>query len=311
MNIRRYTKKDAVQWNDFVRTSKNGFFMFDRAYMDYHEDRFEDHSLMIFDDKNKLIAIMPANIKNDVLYSHQGLTFGGLITGRKMRMPIMRNIFDDLKEYARAQKIKKIIYKIIPHIYHRQPSEEDLYALFRHDASQFRCDISSSIKMNGAQYSFSSSRKSGVNKAKKLGLKIEISDDYLSFFDMMNQTLKTKYDTTATHTTNEMITLSNSFPDNIKLYICKQENMLAGVIIYETDMVAHTQYIASSDEGKKVGATDLILDHLINEVYAQKPYFDFGISTEKNGQYLNEDLIDQKEGTGARGVVYQQFEIDI
>ena len=46
--------------------------------MDYHNDRFKDHSLMVFKD-DKLIALLPANIVDFNLRSHQGLTYGGFL----------------------------------------------------------------------------------------------------------------------------------------------------------------------------------------------------------------------------------------
>ena len=63
ISICRYTQDKHAQWDDFVKVSKNGTFLFLRAYMDYHSDRFHDHSLMFHNEKGKLIAVLPANIK--------------------------------------------------------------------------------------------------------------------------------------------------------------------------------------------------------------------------------------------------------
>ena len=79
--VRRYTPDKASEWNRFVAQSKNGTFLFDRRFMDYHADRFEDCSLMVYR-QGALYALLPANIKNDVLFSHGGLTYGGLIMSR-------------------------------------------------------------------------------------------------------------------------------------------------------------------------------------------------------------------------------------
>ena len=87
--------------------------------------------------------------------------------------------------------------------------------------------------------------------------------------------------------------------------------MLAGTIIYESKNVAHTQYIASIDEGKEIGASDIIFDYLLNDYYANKRYFDFGISTEKEGRYLNAGLALNKETFGGRGIVYDWYEINL
>ena len=85
--------------------------------------------------------------------------------------------------------------------------------------------------------------------------------------------------------------------------------MLAGVIVYADGPVAHTQYISSTDEGREVGASDLVLDHLIRNVYSDKAYFDFGISTEQAGYHLNEGLSLYKENFGGRAICYDWYEL--
>ena len=46
--IIRYTPDKANEWNKFIAKSKNGTFLFDRNYMDYHSDRFHDYSLLFY-----------------------------------------------------------------------------------------------------------------------------------------------------------------------------------------------------------------------------------------------------------------------
>lgn len=312
MKLSRYSAERAHQWNDFVKTSKNGFFMFDRGYMDYHADRFTDHSLMFYDEQDKLVTILPANARDGVLYSHQGLTFGGFITGKSMRADIMLEAMDALLAYARAEGFSKIIYKAIPFFYHKQPAQEDLYALFRAGAQCYRVDISSTLSYGQQRYAFSSSRKSGLKKAGEHDLRLTESDDFDTFFAMLNNVLNEKYKTNATHTAAEMALLHGRFPKNIRLHACFEgDEMVAGILVYEAETTAHTQYIASSDRGKEIGAPDFILNELISTRYANKNYFDFGISTEEGGRVLNTGLISQKEGAGARGTIHQFFEIDL
>lgn len=47
--LESYTQNDKPLWNAFNAESKNGLFMFDRDYMDYHSDRFVDNSLMFYE----------------------------------------------------------------------------------------------------------------------------------------------------------------------------------------------------------------------------------------------------------------------
>ena len=121
MRVQKYVDNDIQLWNSFIKNSKNGIFMFERDFMEYHKDRFVDNSLLFYDE-DKLVALFPASIKDGVLASHGGLTYGGFITGNDMKQHHMNDCFNALREYANENRIKEIIYKHIPHIYHKQPA---------------------------------------------------------------------------------------------------------------------------------------------------------------------------------------------
>lgn len=309
MIIKRYQKDLKNIWDNFVINSKNGTFMLQRDYMDYHSDRFVDHSLMFYDEKNNLMALLPANIKDNVLYSHQGLTYGGFVTDNKMTTPKMLVIFDEFQHYMHDNSINKTVYKRIPSIYHKYPSDEDLYALFRINAKLIRRDVSTSIYL-ADRIKFNERRKRNIKKAIKNNLEFKQTDDYENYLNILSDVLKKQYNTKPVHNLSELLYLRNKFPENIKLYASFKDNdMLAGVLIYETPDVAHAQYIANSFEGRECGALDFIFDKLINEIYTNKIYFDFGISTEQDGKYLNEGLITQKQEFGGRAIVHDFYEI--
>jgi hypothetical protein len=296
-------------WDDFVRGSKNGLFMFQRDYMDYHADRFHDHSLMAYSDDGKLVAVLPANHRDGVLYSHQGLTFGGFVTGIGMKAGAMLNLFEALVLYLRANHFQKLIYKAIPHIYHRVPAEEDLYGLFRQNAHLYRVDISTTVSLSN-RVPFSELRKRGIKKAEKNQVVYRQSDDWSSFMGLLSSVLQDRHDTQPVHSVDEMILLSGKFPDHIKLYVAeKQGQIVAGVVLFIYDHLVHAQYIAASESGREVGALDGLFGMLINDVFQDKTYFDFGISTENAGQFLNDGLIGQKEGFGGRGIAHQFYEV--
>lgn len=71
----------------------------------------------------------------------------------------------------------------------------------------------------------------------------------------------------------------------------------------------HVQYGCASHQGKQTGALDLVIEYLIKEVYSDRHYFDFGISTENQGRVLNEGLIAQKEMFGGRAVAHCFYEL--
>lgn len=311
MKIIEYSEAYNKTWDEFVKTAKNGHFLFFRKYMEYHSERFTDHSLLIFDDKERLLAILPANISGNTLYSHQGLTFGGFVISLKVKTETMLDIFSLLIEYLKSIQIEKLIYKPMPSIYTEVSAQEDLYALFVSDARLFRRDVSSTIDLS-IPFKYSKGRKWTVNKAKKESIELCRVAEYAGFWQLLSKVLAYQHRAKPVHSLSEIEYLQNCFPENIKLYVAKKNGeVIAGVVIYETKLVAHTQYLANSDEGREIGALDLLLDYLIKDIYKDKKYFDFGISTEKGGVSLNRGLIAQKDGFGASAVVHDFYELDI
>lgn len=310
-SIKIYSSLFKREWDDFVLNAKNFHFMFFRDYMDYHSHKFVDLSLMIFDGK-KLAAVFPANIYESVCYSHQGLTFGGLIVGNAVKSRDTLDIFNEIKLFLKSQRVDKLVYKVMPYIYYKRPSEDDKYALFILNAQLVRRDISSSIYLAN-KIKLSDSRKNTINKAKKFGLKVVEEHSFESFWILLNKVLFEKHNTLSVHSIDEIKLLVDRFPENIKLFIAVDDcdQLYAGCVVYINDDVVHTKYLASSDEGRTIGALDYVLNYLIEEQFKNKKIFDFGVSTENNGRYLNEGLIFQKEGFGARGVVHDFYEIVI
>ncbi len=310
MEIRKYQNAWKSQWDQLVSRSINGTFLFYRDYMEYHSDRFEDCSLLFFEN-DQLIAVLPASKHQNQLSSHGGLTFGGLLYDEKMSAAKILDLFRHLVSKLSEMKISKLIYKAIPYIYHRSPCQEDLYALYRLEAKLIRRDISSTISFEHP-INLSKSKRHGVARALKENLIVKESSDYEAFIRLLNRILKEKYGTQATHTVEEIELLASRFPENIRLFgAYKNDTMLAGTIIYENPMVAHIQYMANSESGKEVGALDITIQQVMRHYQTNKKFFDFGISTENNGLFLNEGLIKQKEMFGARGVVYDFYELDI
>src|SRR4051812_21049879 len=115
IGVIKYEAGRKSAWDDFVDRSKNGVFLFQRDYVEYHADRFPDHSLMFYDDRGQLIALLPATVSGDVLSSHNGLTFGGVVSDCNMRVGLMLEVFVAARDYLRKHGIAKLIYKAVPH----------------------------------------------------------------------------------------------------------------------------------------------------------------------------------------------------
>lgn len=310
LEIIRYTADKANEWNAFVKVSRNGTFLFLRDYMDYHSDRFADHSLMFYN-KGNLCALLPANVEDDTLISHQGLTYGGIITKMNATTQLVVSLIQTLNKYLHNIGLKRVVYKCVPWIYHRYPSEEDLYAIHNIcDAQLTSRHISSAIYLP-LRPRLAESRKSGLRKAISANLTIEECplSKLEEFWKILHDNLENKYNTRPVHSIEEITMLANRFPSNIKLFAVFDTNeMLGGTLIYVTSQVIHTQYISASPKGKETGALDLLFDKLLKYDWNGAHYFEFGRSSTGDGHQLNSPLLFQKEGFGGRGVVYDTYE---
>ncbi|MBP5688829.1 MAG: GNAT family N-acetyltransferase [Muribaculaceae bacterium] len=313
IKIEKYSPQSKQEWDDAVRNSRNGTFLHLRDYMDYHSDRFADFSL-VARDGDKIVAVLPACREGEKLYSHRGLTYGSwLVPLRHFDVTTMLEVWDAAMQFFQDEGIAEIIYKPVPHIYHRYPCEEDLYAIFRAGGVLAESNISTTIDLD-EPLPFDRGNKRNVNLAVKSGVEVTESSNWQGYWDMLDGLLIEKYGKHPVHSLDEIMLLHSRFPENIKLYTAMLgDEILAGVVMYYCgNEVAHCQYIASTEHGRELKALTLLFDCLIKETsQAGYRYFDFGISTENGGLYLNEGLVRQKCRLGGRGVVYNTFKISV
>lgn len=216
---------------------------------------------MFHDERGRLIGLLPATLHDGVLSSHAGLSFGGVISGRGMRAGLMLELFSAMCARLCEQGIREFVYKPVPHIYHELPAEEDLYALFRCGARLIRRDVSATIGRH-QRLPLSRGRAHAQSQAGKSGLVVEPSTDFNGFMAIQEEVLRTRHNARPTHNSAELALLAGRFPHNIRLFVVHRGiAMLGGVVIYETARVAHTQYIDASEEGRRLGALDLIFKH--------------------------------------------------
>ncbi len=306
ISVERYHPALREEWDRFVAASINGTFLHNRDYMEYHADRFEDHSL-VASSGGRIVALLPANRSGDVITSHGGLTFGGLLIGESMKSSEFAELFESIAGELRTSGISVLDYRPAPYIYHRYPADYDVYALFRAGAVLTRTTLLSVVRP-GAPLPLQERRRRQIRKAERAGLQVDESDDIPAYWEMLSKRLAEGHGTKPVHTLEEILRLRARFTDNIRLFACTRDSeMLGGVLVYESERVARTQYIAGSDEGRTVGAVDAVLNYLIASRYQSKEFIDLGSSEE--GETMNSGLVEQKEGFGARGVAMQRMEL--
>ena len=306
-----YSSTDFNRWNDFVQEAKNATFLFRREFMAYHQDRFVDASLMLYKN-NVLVAILPANVVGDLMVSHGGLTYGGLLCLKVVKMKEYLAYWKAVLKHLNANGIERIQLKELPRMYNRFCSEELDYMVFITKGHCFRTDVLSVIEQSN-KLPVSKKRMASINKGFSLGFYVEEEQSFECFWrDVLIPNLKEKHGVSPVHSLEEIEKLHALFPKEIRQFnLYNNENMLiAGVTVFETDLVAHVQYISGLKSWNDMGAVDWLHHYLIEVVFKEKQYFDFGSSNEVGGRKLNDGLLFWKESFGARTMVQNFYEIE-
>ena len=309
LTVRPYQPKDRKQWDAFCMASKNATFLFQRDFMEYHKNRFEDYSLMVFE-AEKLVAILPAHKLDNTLYSHNGLTYGGLVIAEGAKLQKTISIFAEVLKTLDSNGITSLELKLIPRIYHSRPADEMDYIMFLTKAELFKREVASVIDMS-QDLKIQSNRKEGVKKGKQHGLRIEEGEFESFWASVLEPILKSQFDTAPVHSSEEIKMLAKSFPQKIKQFnVYHDDVIVAGTTIFQTETVAHTQYIASNEQRQELGSLDFLFDYLLKQVYMDKRFFSFGTSNSNNGRTLNTGLNFWKSCFGARTIIHDAYRVD-
>lgn len=310
VDVDRYTPEDADAWDAAVAHARQRHILFRRAYMDYHADRFIDASLIVRDG-DRIVGVLPASRHEDEVISHGGLTFGTLLTGAGVGVARTVAAFQAIAAALRADGVRTWHVKPLPHIYHLMPAEEDLFALHVLGAVVTRRDVSAAVPRD-ASAGYSGERRRAIKRAQREDLQLGQSVAFAEFMELEREILRSRHQAEPVHSDAEITMLASRFPDEIRLHEARDHRgeLVAGVIVYVTPAVAHAQYIGASDRGRELRAQDALFDQLLTDTYAQHPWFDFGISNHRDGT-LNEGLMRNKEGFGARAVVHDHYAIDL
>ncbi|WP_411893735.1 GNAT family N-acetyltransferase [Winogradskyella sp. A2] len=277
--------------------------------MDYHNDRFTDYSLLIYKDE-KLLAVLPANINNDSVYSHQGLSYGGLIHSKKIKTKDYIITIKAILNFLQDKRINDLIIKELPFIYLNNQINNPLsYICFKSNAKLVRTDLHSVIDVGNVY--FSSSRKEGYKRGIKYNLKVKETESFDLFWkEILQPNLQTKHGVKPVHSLEEITALKLDFPKNIRQFNVYHNNkIVGGTTIFENENVVHCQYISGNAQKNKLGSLDYLHIELIKTIFPHKKYFSFGTSNTNNGNNINEGLQFWKEGFGAKSTTQSFYNI--
>lgn len=307
--VKIYQENDYQEWNAFISKAKNATFLFHRDFMEYHKDRFDDYSLVVMDGE-KWVAVLPANRVGDTVYSHQGLTYGGLVYNDKIGTEVIELIFNVLLSFLIEKKIQNFIVKLIPEFYHLRASNEVNYFLFQQKANLISRSMNLAIDYS-KPLQISKSKLKHFRRISELGIKVLEADDCTSFWnEILIPRLQEKHKVRPVHSLEEINTLKSNFPNNIKQFNAYfQGEIVAGITLFCSHHVVKSQYGATSSQGEKIRALDYLFINLINKFALEYSYFDMGVVDEKD--LYNKGLLKQKEELGCSVYVQDVYKMNL
>ena len=309
-----YEESMSGAWDELVSRAPMGTMLHTRAFLSYHGDRFEDASVALLEDGDRLVGVLPAARGGDrLVVSHPGATFAGLVHDGRLGGAALLEAIGNIAEHYATRAFERLRYAPVPSIYHRQPSGDDLYALFRFGAERVRCDLSCAVDLEAGAH-LSSRRRRGLAKARREGVEIREGPELVEeLWPVVEANLAERHGARPVHDAGELRLLVDRFPEQITVVVARLAGEpVAGVVLFESDRVSHAQYIASVGVGHAVGALDLVFDHCLARAAARGArFFDFGTSNREQGRVLNEGLYEFKAQFGGGGVSYEQYELDL
>ncbi len=313
MNIQvlKYHPSQKSQWDQMVENSVNGTFIHKRDYMEYHADRFADHSLMIYQG-HKLIGILPAHAEHNILISHNGLTYGGWIWKENFTPDESEEIWRHVLQYLNNKGFEKLLMKEIPLFYYKFLTEKnrmvyDHFGEIKKKTIFWFIDTRKPIEKL-----LNRNRRRSLAQAQGKKIKIEPSGAWDVFWSILEKNLKVRHQAKPVHSLQEMKYLVSKFPRHIQLYLgYLDEEPVVGSVIYKKKKVWHFQYLSVLPG---LSENRFMVDYLVWELI-RKAYnndYDFiGLGAAESKGQPDQNLVYWKYSFGAEPMAQFLWEFNV
>lgn len=305
-----YSPDLIKDWGRVLQKATNATLMHEREFLAYHpSDKFQDCSVILYEN-SKPMAVFAAHKEGEMVYSHQGLSYAGLI---QVPCSFDQKIeqFKALMKYFESLGLSHLQIKETPAFYNSTREEAMDYIMHLTNAKITQMELSLTINLPLAVKN--KGRKANIKQASRQDLIITESNEVKSFWEaLLLPNLQNRYRKLPTHSHEEMAFLMDRFPGKIRQFnVFKDGLMVAGATVYFSKNCMHTQYLASNSKGRKLHALDALVNYLATTFSEKYSFLDFGHSNENQGQKINKDLFRWKESFGANSFVHRHYKVPV
>jgi hypothetical protein len=291
---------EAAAWNALVRTASNGHIMALWEFFHYHESRFQNVPL-VFRRGGRWLGVLPANrTTEDTLWSHQGVSFGGLIIARRTRLADVIEMWAQLRLFMQREGLRRLCYRPAPHPYHLAPREDDLYSLTQAGATivdtklhaMVRCHMKTPPRREWDRH---------VRRAATAGITVGVGRDIRAFWPHALAVLQ-KHGREPVHALEDILLLQGRLPDDLLLLNAASPagDFLAGVLVLVSPAAITVLYLGETEEGRHFGAGRLLYNHFITAPEFSGRWLDMGQWADTETRAELDSLLSFKESAGAR-----------
>ena len=318
--LHRYINQNESLWDQFVSSGNNGTLFHLRKFLNYHpKDRFQDHSILI-EKKQNLFSVLPAaELIVDgkrILVSHPGSTVGSFVVPENLSIADAMSMSEALVTYVKENNFSGIRITLPPTLYQRRLSNYMDFSFFKQGFTYLKRDVTSILFLEDSLdknlVKFKSSHLRAVRNAQEKGVNVRQSNDFDSFYHILEQNLNIRHGVTPTHTLAELKNIHALFPDRVNLFAAfVKDVMVAGVVNFVVnDHVVLAFYISHDEAYQEFRAVNLLFYSIFDWAIQQGfRIYDFGTFTVN--EKPNMGLGRFKENFGASGIFRDTIELKL
>lgn len=312
---RKYAEEKINEWDEFVKFSSASTLHSSRKFLNYHQKKFNDSSLMFYQ-KNHLVGVLPGVIKEKTYISHPGASYGGLIYKEGLKINYLFEIHEQILNFCRENGVCKLEFRFPYSIISKHYYDAYKYILNNHPSTVYK-EVSQFIdllKFKDKNY-FSENFTRIIKKNSELITSITKNyNDIENFYNILSENL-IKHNTKPTHELSELNYLIENLDEKVLLFVTKDSNsniVSGSLAIQLNNETSHLFYLGTNIEY-------LSYSPLVNTVHDVAKYFksenfrflNLGISTESKGSTLNSGLNNFKEKFNTSATSRETIVVDI